>query len=708
MNTQVRLSYLRWILRWGVTLRIEHLRGDEHLFTSYNHYNKDDYSEWVNCGRSLGRGCSSSGNEDLIDATKNFLKLLRDNHLVKVEDLYNSVVSISEEERKEKTISVQWDQEQLQAPFVGTIFGNFTPTQAANLEEYRSREMLAYDEQVAQIKQLVVNNAQERKDYWDSDEDIAAPADMTLECNQDLVKPKYASDYLRNGEYPPYDVKFDQKAVEAAIQSKQLDLVKWALKRCDFETLKVWGQTYIRTASGQGLMEILDYLISELKITPDGKALLFVIRSGNRTMVDHLLSLKVPTNRVLEIFEYPEEVTDEIWNLIKHIHSARPVYFSDTILRKVISNKERFEWMLQQGASRKWAIYDAAGEGNLNQVTLFLDFPSINYETSEKRKELILYAFDGMLELGAPFKYGLSSQLEPINDKFKPIYELLMERGLFEKFLMSKIIEKVHTHRISVFEYAETVLGSERWNQLLTRELALELYHQEPVTYFDKLVKIDLMTTFRMIADQKAGIDKIVAYYRDQYGGDWSDKIDSRVRDHVIQYSGNPTYAVSKGFKLYRSIYRNIGCRSAAEIFSVCSDVIEDDEEGWKQQEKNFKEHTFEDSYCKDIEADQNYRVIVFDWGNEKKYEDGYWREQALYDIQNAKMIEKTRYGFKLKGTNNGPLKLASSHEGERTWNEEMKTFVLVNEDGEWRFYTERDGGSLNCGGGYYVRVIKQ
>jgi hypothetical protein len=693
------------MLRWGITLRVEHLRGDESLSTTYNHYARDEYSEWVNCNRSFGGGCSSSGNQDLIDATKIFLRLVRDNHLDKIEDLYNSILSIlsiPEKDRNNIRINVKWDQEELEAPFAGTIFGNFTPIQSVNIEEHFEQERLIYTNRVAKIKLLVSNNLNIRKDqYWDSDEDINAPADLTLECNQDIVKPKYASDYLRNGDYPPNDVKFDRKAVEAAIESKQLDLVKWALEQCDSKTLNIWGQTYIRVACEQEVINIVKYLISELKIIPDGKSLRGAVLSGNKELIDYLVSLNVSTDRVLDLLEY-QEVTDTTWNLIKYVHSICPLHFGDIVLRGVISNKERFEWLLLAGAGRKYAIYDAARDRNFNITKILLDTDSINYETPEKRHELLFNAFDGMVQ-------EKDDNAVADDDKFKPIYELLIEYGLFDKISMTRIIDTVqYESSISIFEYAENILGSERWNELLTPKLAFKLYQRSPINYFDKLIKIDLQATFRLLANRKAGIDKIVDYYSHYYGGDWMNKIDPKIHDYIIHCSGNPKYAISKGFKLYQSIYHNIGYRSAKELFSICSDIIKDDEVGWAQQEKIFKEHTFVDSHCNELEENQKYRVIVFDWGNEEKGKDDYWRESAIYDIQNAIVIENSHRGIKMEGTNNGPLKQLYSRGGEPSWNDERKSFFLVNEENCWSFHTGRDGGSLNCGGGYYVRIIKQ
>ena len=708
MTTQLRLSYLRRMIRWGITIRVEHIRsadksnaqeisgvndGVEYLSTAYSLYDKDDYSEWVNCSRSLGGGCSSCGNENLIEATKNLLRLIRDNHLIKIENIWESVTSVPESEREGRVISIQWKKEKVEAPLVGTIFGNFTLSQQDAIENYRDQERRRYSERMAKIKQLISDGIEIRKDhYWDSDEDINTPADLTLECNQDLIKPKLASDYLKHGEYSPDDVKFDKRVVYKAIESKQVKMVQWAIDRCDSKTVKAEGLYYIRKACECGSIDIVKHLMSELKIMPDGKALREAVRSGDRELVDYLLSLNVDTDPVADIITYGD-ISDCVWNLIKYIHSLHPLRFSDTTLRNVVSHQERCNWLLQQGAERKWAIFDAAKDGDLTCVNQLLDTNSLNYEISEKRETLLFDAFRGMLKCGS--------------NNGKPIYRILIERGLFDKFPMEKFVNEIYDNSwISPFEYAEEVLGSDRWNQLLTPKLAFKLYSRNPIPHFDKLVNIDLMGTFRLVANRREGIDKIVEYYIGQYGNEWADKIGNDIHNKIICDSGNPRYANSKGFRLYQSIYRSIGYRSAAELFEMCPNIEKDDVVGWDQQEKIFKENTFVDLHTDELKEDQQYRIIVFDYGGEEKGEDGYWRQQALYDVQNAKIVEKSHRGIKMKGTNNGPLKQINGREGEPDWIDEVKTFYLVDEDRFWSFHTGRDGGSLNCGGGYYVRII--
>ena len=695
MDTQTRLSYIRWMLRWGVTLRVEYLRDEECLSTTYNRYSKDDYNEWLYCVKYLGGGCNSCSNENIIDASKTFLRLIRDNHIVKIEDLYNSIVLIPEKDRNKEVISIQWGKEQLQLPFVGTIFGKFTALQSASINDCFEKEQLEYNQRIMALKLVISDNLGINRDQCrDSDVDIDADTDMSLECNQDLVKPKYASDYLKKGEYPPPDAKFDQRAVETSIRSNSIELIKWALAQCDSSTLNRFGQNYIKIACEQGVIDIVKYLISELKITLDGTALRNAVYSENQELVDYLLSMNVPTNRLFDWLAY-KETTTNTWNLIKYIHSIHPVYFDDTVLRNVCSNKEQSEWILLAGASRIYAVYDAACDGNLDDMKTLLTTDSINYETSEKRQGLLLEAFKGMLRCK--------------DNSFKLIYEVLIEHGIFEKLEITKVINLIHNSEscISIFEYGETILGFKRWKLLLTPELAFKVYQISPIKYFDKLVKIDLLTTFRIIAHRKIGIDKIVDYCSTKYGDDWPNKIDPNIRDCVIQSSQDPQYAISKGFKLYQSIYQKIGYRNAVELFSVCPEMIKDDEAGWKQQENIFKEHTFVDTHCNELKDDQQYRVIVFDWGNEIKGEDGYWREVALYDVQNSIVIEETPRNIKMEGINNGPLKQVNAREGEPNWNNETKTFFVVKENKRWSFHTGRDGGSLNCGGGYYVRIIK-
>ncbi len=62
---------------------------------------------------------------------------------------------------------------------------------------------------------------------------------------------------------------------------------------------------------------------------------------------------------------------------------------------------------------------------------------------------------------------------------------------------------------------------------------------------------------------------------------------------------------------------------------------------------------------------------------------------------------------YKLSGKNNGSLIDRLHPEGDPSWVDEEKEFVLIDDDRSIRFYPMgRDGGSLNCWGGYCVRVI--
>ena len=186
------------------------------------------------------------------------------------------------------------------------------------------------------------------------------------------------------------------------------------------------------------------------------------------------------------------------------------------------------------------------------------------------------------------------------------------------------------------------------------------------------------------------------------------------------------------GFKVYRSIAKDMEYWRALFFFEECKEagvaILVDNEEVkayWKEQKKRWRQDIFyddprlvrQDTPLKTEEEGCKYRVVVY--GSESEYRDveGYSRPDIIYDIVEARVEnvksepESSDIWYNMSGINNGPLLLYSLQTQKRTkryeedWTTNRNTFSLWSGGAE--FGTGRDGGCLNCGGLYFVRILE-
>lgn len=190
------------------------------------------------------------------------------------------------------------------------------------------------------------------------------------------------------------------------------------------------------------------------------------------------------------------------------------------------------------------------------------------------------------------------------------------------------------------------------------------------------------------------------------------------------------------GFKVYRSIAKDMEYWRARLFFEECKEagvpILVDNEEVkayWKEQKKRWRQDIFYDDprlVSQDTPLSSSngktYRVVVY--GSESEYRDseGYARPYIIYDIEEARVesikfepensdsLQKESW-YNMSGINNGPLLLYSletqkkQHRYEEEWTTNRNTFSLWSGGAE--FGTGRDGGCLNCGGLYFVRILE-
>lgn len=208
-------------------------------------------------------------------------------------------------------------------------------------------------------------------------------------------------------------------------------------------------------------------------------------------------------------------------------------------------------------------------------------------------------------------------------------------------------------------------------------------------------------------------------------------------RREYSPYYARPSLSVlcnQYGFKVYRSIAKDMEYWRSRFFFEECKEagvpILVDNEEVkayWKEQKKRWKQDIFYDDprlVSQDTPLSSSngktYRVVVY--GSESEYRDseGYTRPYIIYDIEEARVesVEIDPYSYKendfiykMSGINNGPLLLYSletqkkQHRYEEEWTTNRNTFSLWSGGAE--FGTGRDGGCLNCGGLYFVRILE-
>jgi len=701
-GTDKRLFHIRQILRQGIEVNIQHLTNNRIGINSYKYKNRDEYNEWINYKIKYDDGTFISGNEEIMESSRKILKLIRDNHDIKIEDIWGEVKKLSNE--NEYNINIEWNiVKNLPKLVNGTVFGNFTKLEQEHLTQMIIKNNEDYDNKLEIIKQRVFNNREKRKmgKYWDEDIDI----NNNINYIDDLIRPKYASDYLISGEYPPDDIKIDSKALETAVKSSKLELVKWICERMNYSSPLT--EKALSVASNLGFIDIVKYLIEEQKSAVNAKILRESVYSGNRQLVDYLLTKNSDTTRILEVFQpyyykYKDDThKKQIWELVKYVDSLHSIHMNDTILRDLMRDTDIFNWLLKKGANRYYAVHNSVLEANTDQLLVLLDTNSTNYENSNKRDKLLIIAFNALMN-------GTDTLN---NDSAINIYGELIKRGLFDKNPINNLISKIYNiKQIELFECAKDILSVDKWKQLLTPDLLYSLYEKVPLDRFNELIMINLNKTIKLVVSYEGGVDLLVNYFEKQYGPTWMDLIDKDQHNLIFFNSSPPIQAANRGFKLYRSIYQSIGYREAKNLFKYAKyhqiPIIDDTLDDWIKQQEIFKTHNFTNN---NIQFDQlktncKYRILVFDL-NEFKDIDGYWKSDCIYDITESHIIKyKTENHVIMSGINNGLLVNRNHNKGE----DQRKDFHLINDDDDIiMFYpSEHDGGSLNCRGEYYVRII--
>jgi hypothetical protein len=165
---------------------------------------------------------------------------------------------------------------------------------------------------------------------------------------------------------------------------------------------------------------------------------------------------------------------------------------------------------------------------------------------------------------------------------------------------------------------------------------------------------------------------------------------DNRKISYYTLYLGDVEKAREYGFKLHRSVAKELGYYTASKIFKQYTVDVEDDEDGWwARQVQVYNEFTYTDI----PDSKEINRLIVFS-NYETLNDDGFYYPNVLYDIIDVQYL----YEHKYNGKNCGPY----AHDFEPEWTDQIKTFYWDGND----FSSGRDGGCLNCGGNYFVKIL--
>lgn len=169
------------------------------------------------------------------------------------------------------------------------------------------------------------------------------------------------------------------------------------------------------------------------------------------------------------------------------------------------------------------------------------------------------------------------------------------------------------------------------------------------------------------------------------------------------------------GFKVYQSIACELDYQTCSALFNECDaqgvKIIDDNQSAafWKEQKKRWRQTVFYKhpqlvgNYIP-LVKEKRYRVVVYASESEKRDAQGYSLPEILYDIHDASVdsTEADSYNpldvcYHMSGVNAGDY--------EREWRA-RDTFCIGRGGSE--FATGRDGGCLNCGGLYFVRILEE
>ncbi len=511
---------------------------------------------------------------------------------------------------------------------------------------------------------------------------------------------------------PPYR---DLDSHNIALKTGDLHLVRKAAKS------NLPNQHAVRDACYMNFIEAAKFYLDELKVFVtkhyEGKCVGEATRHGNKELFEYLTGKGFGLDRVAENVNR-DDMDDKGWDFCIDICEKHNLSLPLWSLRTFYDiNETRFDRLLKAGAPREIAVRKVTSKIDLITIRRLLDFKSPNYDAPEEREELLEAVF-------AEFIYDKD------NLDYTSIVQLLIDRKFFDGENKDYVVKSIGSELTyeQLRKYKSTI-GDDKWNAIFDNDTSLLIFN-ECLPYIDKELfekcsqyALDEMNLCRCTG----GLAIIIAYLEKKYGQNWTNQISRNCNDSVIIRTSN-TYvgihnqqiffleACQRGFKVYRSIFRDIGYLDFLRISKYCLKheiQIEEDvkEEVWKAQVKAYEQHTFKNNMVKIEDLDQRkiYHVRVFGWGIEKKGDDGLWREEILYDIPIAWCLKTIKNGMTMRGSNNGLITDRNCSEGESEWIDQVKNFHLVNSSLDRHdpiiFYTGRDGGSLNCWGQYYVRI---
>jgi hypothetical protein len=218
----------------------------------------------------------------------------------------------------------------------------------------------------------------------------------------------------------------------------------------------------------------------------------------------------------------------------------------------------------------------------------------------------------------------------------------------------------------------------------------------------------DKKKTMDMLANH-CRYDELAKCYEYLYGNDWANVIDKAIH-HEIMSHRSPKEALKAGFKLFRSIAK-LGYNQAKYLFNDFVPIEDVTDGWWDEQERRLNERmNFPPLSGAELKMESEYRILVFCSETEVKI-DGFYYPKTLYDIQGARIThirtEDYETVYDMIGTNDGPY--LSKNRYEPGWTCQLNTFSIWGPTGKppREFGTGRDGGSLNCGGLYFIRIIE-
>ena len=701
-ETEKRLFFLREILRNGVKCSVEHLNSKKETETSTFTDYEYKYVENVICHNHFYGGGKVSTMR-IHKAAQTILRLIRDNHEIKIEDIYCSVMNLSKEERKKHKIIIVWDENNYKNIHDVTIFCNMQSDNQIKLlnehlkkekEKAKNKNSCKLDKLRYQLKQFV--ESRKSGQFWDTDEDIDKEPDLSLPINKDIATCKTIYEFLKNGIVPPDEMIPEYNSIYTAIRAKSIDCIKWVIKK---QNLTITSK-HIRHAVKYNFPNGARYLIETYGPKEWTDELEFAVKSGDKDYVDYLISKgATPTCGIFE---------SENWELAMYVHNyVGPITeFGERTLAEQKDHPDRFLWLLNQGAPRLFCIYWALSNDNSTILPLRLDTESVNYETREKRDPLLVEAANKLFD-----SYELS---EEVMEKY---YCKLIERGLWDKYLTETIEYIRDIKGVKLFLTTQKYVPKEMWDQLLNKacfQLLCVCDCTELVKgLFDICCHVDFDKTIDIVLRRESGPKLLANHFEQKHGNNWADKINKAYHYYVVNKQFKS--GVDAGFKVYRSIFTMIGYNDSNFFFERCDDEdieIIEDIHSWERQIDIINQYIFEDKTVNPIyiKEDRKYRVIVFST-YEYQNEEGYFLPNCLYDISNVSIIKRESHKelitIKLRGKNDGPY-LIERFEPE--WKNVEKDFYFEidpDPDFGFSFYTGRDGGSLNCGGCYFVKIIE-